>query len=306
MLSPISVCVVIPMYNARGTISKALDSICNQTLVPKRIVVVDDGSQDNSAEIVEQYDAPCLLTLICQKNQGPAAARNRGIAESEEELICFLDADDAWDSRKIEKQVSLFQDLVSRGHNVGLIDCFEKVHHEDGKADLMRDRIKRGNHFLDFAKENVINGTSCVLVSRQVVNRFGGFDSDIRYAEDRWLWTQIAEKYELHTVPEFLSHRYIADTNITSNPSKYYKYKMIFLEKYMDKYSHLFDKKQMNNLVFISVYEFMHLFSIQGNHFFVIQSFKDMISQSWTAIFHRNGKALLRFLYSFTRHYLKV
>lgn len=292
------------MYNAEETIKTALDSVSEQTQLPDHIVVVDDGSNDNGAELVEQYDSPCQLTLIRQKNQGPAAARNCGISSSNEELIFFLDADDVWVKQKIEKQVALYRDLVAKGHRVGLIDCFETMHYANGKKDITADRIKKGNHFKDFINKNIINGTSCVMANREILHRFNGFDPEIRYAEDRWLWTQIAENYEIHTVPELLSHRYIDDTNITSNPSKYYTYKLKFIDKYMAKYFSLFEKKQWDKLVFISIYEFMYLFSKEGDHARVMQTFKDMISWSWSAIFYRKGRAFVRFLYALTMYYL--
>ena len=95
--------VIIPCYNRAETIGHAVQSALNQTVPAQRIIVVDDGSSDESGEIAAATHNK--VTVIKQKNRGAAAARNRGIQESQAEWIAFLDSDDEWHPEKLEKQL---------------------------------------------------------------------------------------------------------------------------------------------------------------------------------------------------------
>lgn len=293
-----TVCVVIPMYNSQNTIVRALNSICHQTELPDKVIVIDDGSTDDSASIVENFVAPFELVLIKQKNQGPSAARNLGIKESVEDIICFLDADDQWVETKLEKQLNLYRTLVNHGHKVGIIDCFEQILTNRGE-DRLCNRVKQGQHFRDFALCNIINGTSCVMINRSVLVDKGGFDTDIRFAEDRWLWTQIAEHGEVHTVPEVLSYRHIADGNITSNPSKYLSHKIKFVDKFVKKYSSNFNTQEISQFVFSGFYDFQRCFYKERDYNNSMYVYRQMLDWSWRVLFYNRGKATMYFVMSF-------
>src|SRR5437773_9320352 len=101
-----TVSVVIPNYNYAHFLREAIDSALAQTYKDIEVIVVDDGSTDASADVIASYDS--RIHPVFSQNQGVAAARNRGVAESTGEYIAFLDADDAWLPTKIEKQVERF------------------------------------------------------------------------------------------------------------------------------------------------------------------------------------------------------
>ena len=100
--------IVIPAFNAAAYVGQAIESVLVQTLPPSGIVVVDDGSVDETALVVKRFG--CRVTYIRQENRGVAAARNRGAAESRTEWVAFLDADDVWLPRKLERQWALQRD----------------------------------------------------------------------------------------------------------------------------------------------------------------------------------------------------
>lgn len=303
--APASVCVVIPMYNAASTIEQTLASLTLQTRQPDRVIVVDDGSSDDCAQRVRDFAAPFPLTLLQQANQGPACARNQGIFAAEETFIAFLDADDQWHRQKLEKQLALYDRLTAQGHSVGLIDCYQLSVFSDGRQQL-EERRKSGNHFADFMRENVINGTSGVLVVREVVCALGGFDQSLRFAEDRLLWTRIAEGWEIHTVPQILLRRGVDSGNITAQPQKYYPYKVKFIELYLARYGERMTRQQRIHFVLANHAEFLNAFSRGGDHAQVIKVFGQMLGHSWQTLIFFNGKPTLRYLYARFRTLLKV
>lgn len=292
-----SVCVIIPLYNAVDTITMALDSLAAQTRRPERVIVIDDGSSDGGAERVEQYPAPFQLTLLRQPNQGPAAARNRGIFASNERLLAFLDADDYWLPTKLEKQLQLYQRLAGGGRRVGLVDCFGLSLFADGRQ-IPFAWCKYGWHFRDFQQRNIINGTSSVLMERELATRFGGFDARIRFAEDRWLWTQVAERTEIHTVPEVLYHRLVDEGNITAQPERHYPHKLRFVELYLERYGAELSPRERADFILANQTEFLEAFSRQGQQRLVIKVFEQMLRISWRAWLVARGKPALRYAYA--------
>ncbi|MEB2651835.1 glycosyltransferase family 2 protein [Pseudomonas siliginis] len=295
--SAVTVCVVIPLYNAAASIQRTLDSVCAQTRLPDKVIVVDDGSSDAGPEIVRQYAAPFPIVLLQQPNQGPASARNRGVFSAEETFIAFLDADDRWHPEKLQKQLALHAELTRQGRKVGLIDCFQMSEFSDGKRQL-EDRCKHGEHFADFMRENIINGTSGVLALREIIVAIGGFDQSLRFAEDRLLWTRIAEISEIHSVPQILHWRAVNAANITAQPHKYYPHKLRFIQLYLARYGTRLNQQQRIYFVLANHAEFLNAFSRRGDHRRVIEVFRQMLGHSWQTLLFSRGKPTLRYLYA--------
>lgn len=108
--APVS--VVIPVYNAEATLARALASVYDQTLLPREVLCVDDGSSDHSARVAATFDhvgGPPLRWLRMASNRGPAAARNHGIDAASQAYVAFLDADDAWHPQKLQQQLHAMQ-----------------------------------------------------------------------------------------------------------------------------------------------------------------------------------------------------
>src|SRR2546427_2427416 len=99
------VSILIPVYNAEAFVAETIDSALNQTWPDKEIIVVDDGSSDNSREILKSFE-PAGVRLVEQENRGASAARNRAFSEAQGEFIQYLDADDLLDENKIGRQIS--------------------------------------------------------------------------------------------------------------------------------------------------------------------------------------------------------
>lgn len=303
--SPSTVCVVIPMYNGADSIEQTLASLVGQTRLPDHVIVVDDGSTDDGPQRVRDFVAPFRLTLLHQANEGQASARNHGLRHSQETFVALLDADDQFRPQKLEQQLALYDELSRQGRPVGLIDCYTQVNYSDGRRQL-DNRRKSGRHFYDFIHANVLNGVSTALVKRDVIMKYGGFDASLRYSEDRFMWTRIAEHWEVHTVPQVLLERTVNSGNMTAQPKKYYPNKLRFIEVYLARYGAQLSKQQRIDFVLGNHTDFLNAFSRRGEHEGVIDVYRRMLDYSWQALIFDNGKPTLRYLYARARSLRKA
>jgi glycosyltransferase involved in cell wall biosynthesis len=298
--SPSSVCVVIPMYNGADSIEQTLASLADQTRLPDHVIVIDDGSSDDGPQRVKDFAAPFRLTLLQQANEGQASARNHGIRHSQETFVAMLDADDQWRPQKLELQLALYDELSRQGRPVGRIDCYCQVNYSDGRRQLDNIR-KSGMHFYDFIHANVLNGVSAALVKRDVMMQLGCFDAGLRYCEDRFMWTRIAEHWEIHTVPQVLLERTVNSGNMTAQPKKHYQNKIRFIEVYLARYGAQLSKQQQIDFVLGNHTDFLNTFSRGGWHVEVIDVYQRMLRHSWQTLFFDHGKPTLRYLYARAR-----
>ena len=191
-ISALDVTVIIPAYDAADTISRALQSIANQTFLPREVIVVDDGSNDNTAGQAEAFKPKikgCALTVLRQSNAGPGAARNHAISVAASKWIAFLDADDEWLPRKLEKTFAAIEQSKEEpaiiAHDVTVIDKKKEViyncaKHHSGTGDPFHAMYRRG-----------YVSTSTALVQRTAVIEVGGFDINLPNAQDFDLWLAI-------------------------------------------------------------------------------------------------------------------
>jgi len=192
--------VIIPAYNYGRFIAEAIESALGQTVVPGEIVVVDDGSADDTGAVVQGFGD--RVRYVRQENRGVSEARNRGVAETTGELVAFLDADDTWEPTKLEKQVERF----AADAEVGLVHCgmreFDSVTDE-----TLGFRVEGGDgqvaeELLVWERPVVNVSGSAVMVSRKAFEEAGGFDPRLKCGEDWDLCYRIARRYKAGFVSE--------------------------------------------------------------------------------------------------------
>jgi glycosyltransferase involved in cell wall biosynthesis/peptidoglycan/xylan/chitin deacetylase (PgdA/CDA1 family)/SAM-dependent methyltransferase len=204
-----SVAVVIPAYNAAQTIDATLTSVRNQTHARLEILVIDDGSKDDTVERVQAHVAQDpRVRLLRQPNAGVAAARNHGIQACRSELVAPVDADDLWAPDKIERQL---QALYRGGPRVALVYSWYAVIDQEGRVVETSHRPRdAGDVLARMCRGNLIGNGSSPLMRKAAVLEAGGYCSRLREqraqgCEDLLLYFRIAERHDFAVVPAFLT-----------------------------------------------------------------------------------------------------
>jgi glycosyltransferase involved in cell wall biosynthesis len=194
------VSVVIPVQNRPVAVRRAIDSVLAQTCQDFEIIVVDDGSTDDTASSVEAIGDPRIVLVRHDRNRGASPARNSGIWAGRAPFVAFLDSDDEWFPTRLEKMLNVFESASDR---VGLVYTGAERILDDG---TVVKQIPRERDDLDrvLLIDNVIGGTSVAMVRRDVLEAIGGFDETLRYTEERDLWLRIAERSLVRCIPEVL------------------------------------------------------------------------------------------------------
>ncbi len=191
-----TISVIIPVWNRAHEVGRAVDSALAQTLPPLEVIVIDDGSTDETPHVLARYGN--RIRVVRQNNRGVAAARNAGIAIARGELLAFLDSDDVWLPHKLELQAA----RIEADPELGLVHCgvdFEGAGvHLDGMEGSVAAEILR----LD--RSVIIAHGSGVMVPRRVAEEMGGFDPRMRVSEDWDFCYRVASRYRIGFVAEVL------------------------------------------------------------------------------------------------------
>ena len=195
---PPTISVVIPAYNAGKYICAAIDSILTQTLQPLEVIVTDDGSTDNTQELIRQYTQDGRIQCILQKNGGISAARNAGIRKGRGEWIALLDADDIWHPRKLELQSAALKQYP----DAGLIGCQSYAMDSAGNPFGTIPSITREVNVISLPTllQCVPFNASTAMIRKECIERVGYFPVQFRAAEDMLMWWMIAADYPIYNL----------------------------------------------------------------------------------------------------------
>jgi glycosyltransferase involved in cell wall biosynthesis len=200
---PLVSCVV-PVFNGEKYLAEAIGSVLAQTYSPIEIIVVDDGSTDSSPEILARFAGD--VTIVRQQNAGPAAARNRGIANAKGEYVAFLDADDTWVATKTATQMRHFADVPGLGVSTALMQNFwtEEMREEAARAEGT-----------DLAKPQP-GPSQTILARRAAFDRAGSFDPRLSHRDTQdWIVRARAAGVRIEQLDEVLVRRRLHATNLS-------------------------------------------------------------------------------------------
>ena len=240
--------VVIPLYNKEKAIVNTLRSVLTQTYTDFEVVVVDDGSTDNSLNVVrsfvDSFTHSSFVKIIHKENGGVSSARNRGIKEAKGDYIALLDGDDLWEQTFLTEQLKLIHDFPQAGMwgvNTAFIKNGKCWKWEQGMGDGYRGYVE--NYF--GTSHNDLFCSSSVVIRKDVFEKVGYFDERISSSEDLDMWYRIILKYPVVFYDKVLvyynqdaENRVSYDTKVRFPLTKDIKY-------YFDKFNDEFDQNKV-------------------------------------------------------------
>ncbi len=190
--------VIIPLYNKRKYIYKAVQSVLSQSLTDFELIIVDDGSTDKSLDIVRSFKDP-RINILVQNNQGVSSARNNGVKKAKYDYIAFLDADDWWDNYFLEKMLSLingYPEAALYGSSFKIV--------KNGQEHVPNIGLPKGfkKGYIDYIKtygQTFVTPFNCsfVIVRKETFLAVDGFKPSLKFGEDFDLWLRIALQYKV-------------------------------------------------------------------------------------------------------------
>jgi glycosyltransferase involved in cell wall biosynthesis len=188
--------IIIPTYNRASLLKRAIDSVLEQTRSEFELIVVDDGSNDNTQELLKSYGSH--ITVLTQEHRGVSATRNLGIAHSTNDWIAFLDSDDEWKPHKLEHQLSYIQE-----HPTCKICQTEEDWIRNGKGVNPKNKHQKPSGWIfEESLKLCLVSPSSVMIHREVFETVGVFDEDFPACEDYDLWLRIALHYPIDLITE--------------------------------------------------------------------------------------------------------
>ena len=229
------VSIIIPSFNRAHCLDQAVESLLNQTYKNLEILVIDDGSTDNTQDVLKKYDRK--IRCFAQANQGVSVARNRGISEANGEYITFLDSDDYFEDTNIEKKVT----FLERHPDIKWVysDC-RYIDKEGNYIDKASDRYnyferkKTGMIFGELLHHRNFIATDTVTVKKDALNSAGGFDERIFSLEDYDLWLRISAKYPAGYINEALVYVTDSTDSLSNDLTKWVNGNALITDKIKD------------------------------------------------------------------------
>ena len=208
------VSVIIPNYNYARYVDQAIESVLNQTYKNIELIVVNNGSTDDSLEVVSKYSD--RIKLINQDNLGQSGSRNSGLRAVTGNLIAFLDADDFWEKDKIEKQLLLISEEVQ------LVYCGVSTFRESGIqiVDFLSPKYRGDCHdyFIQVPGGSIVlSGESTALFSTTLLNKVGLFDEELNSAAGWDFFRRCSKFTDFDFTDEFLTHYRLHDSNMSNS-----------------------------------------------------------------------------------------
>ena len=254
MSSPI-VSVIIPTYNRAGLIQEALESVLRQTFKDYEIIVVDDGSTDNTPEVLKPYRH--RIRYVHQENQGISAARNWGILLSRGAYIAFLDSDDLWYPEKLEKQIAYLEAHPKVGLLYGQILCRT----DSGIEKVLPRRVVTS--FQELLRESNTIPTSVVVARKKCFESVGLFNASFPVAEDFELWLRVARHFQIDYLRGIVAEYRMHGSNTTQNLEKVYRGYLKVFDKVLSVYQGELEDRGLVRLLKNRVTLFRYLLGTQ-------------------------------------------
>lgn len=252
------VSVVIPTYNRANIIKDAIETVIAQTYQDFEIIIVDDGSTDNTKEIVQSYQDD-RIKYIYQTNSGkPSIARNKGIKEAKGDFIAFLDSDDLWHPQLLEKHINILSNNLDIGFTTNWNSYIsfdgDKLNEKTCLAQNQKDYIK----FILLNPDHAYPGPSGTVIRKICFEKIEPFDEKLDFCEDWDLFFRLAIHYNMYNIKEFLTYVRMHNESFTRNSQetlpRFKSSYLMFLEKSFNTENLPPEIVEIKNKVYSNVY----------------------------------------------------
>lgn len=206
--------IIMPTYNRESFLPVAIESVIAQSYKEFELIVVDDGSTDNSRELINTYaETDSRIKYLYQENQRQSVARNYALSIARGEFICFLDSDNYWPVDKLEKSIQAFKQYPEADIIYG--DCITIDEHGN---ELHRHNMRRysGRVAALLLKDNFVS-MNTTMTRRKCFDEMGGMSGKRRVADDYDLWLKFSARFYFQYIPEFLAYYRVMENQISSN-----------------------------------------------------------------------------------------
>jgi glycosyltransferase involved in cell wall biosynthesis len=281
------VSVIIPSYNCGQYVTKAIDSVLEQTYKEYEIILVDDGSKDGTKKTVEKYLQFINFNYIYQQNKGLAAARNIGIRNARGKYIALLDADDWWSPTKLEKQIKVFEgdseiELVHSNVYVAYEENKEKIEPYCMNIDYNKLSKKKLFEKILFWEADICVPT--IIIKKTLLDKVGYFDEKLSYlgCEDREFCLRAFRGSKTFFINDYLAYYLQRKNSMTKDLNKMQKAREYLIEKTIKETGYFKNKKKIKKIIYSK------LFFREGVNFFRRRNKKEALKKFIQSIKYKN------------------
>jgi glycosyltransferase involved in cell wall biosynthesis len=236
--------IIIPTYNRCNLLPRAINSVLNQSFKNFELIIVDDGSTDETKKIIEKYlKKNSRIKYIYQKNSGsPAQPRNTGIKIAKGNYIAFLDHDDEWFNDKLEKQIKMYI-KNNKDNKIGLVGCGAiSINTKSKEKKIIKFPPSLKIKSAKALKKIIPYSCSSIMIKKSIFQEIGLFDEKMRVSDDYDMYIRISRKYRFIFIQEPLFNYYIHENNLSKSNSLINENMIKDVQKIIKKHKKIFSK----------------------------------------------------------------
>ncbi|MDX1590157.1 MAG: glycosyltransferase [Oleiphilaceae bacterium] len=236
------VSVITPTFNRAGFIGEAVQSVLDQTVTQLELIVVDDGSTDDTRAVLASLMADPRLRYFYQPNQGQSVARNLALSHARGDFICFLDSDNVWPRDKLATQLEVFREHPQVDVVYGDIITIDEQGHEISRKNMRR---HSGHIVFPMLKDNCVS-MNTTMARKSCFDEMGGMSGQRRVADDYDLWLKFSARYRFYYRPEYLAYYRVMKDQISSDKTRRFETNEAIIRDFRRDYPQALPAAQFN------------------------------------------------------------
>lgn len=239
-----TISIIMATYNRGKLIAEAINSVYAQNYPNLQLIVVDDGSTDNTIEVVKPWLERDDFIFLQQANQGQPAAQNLALTRANGEFICFIDSDNIWLPGKIERQLAFMLEHPEVDILYGDLITIDGNGQETSRHNMPR---YSGHIYRELLKDNCVSGNTA-MIRRHCIDRYGPFDPSVRVAADFEMWLRYSPHCQFHYLPEFFAKYRVFPDQVSSDKERRFNSVKTSMAKFFGANKNLLSSTEQNKI----------------------------------------------------------